>query len=44
MDSSSSVTSSIVQAMPRSHPWDPNVLLRGSENVKQPNEGNLKCC
>lgn len=31
---SASTTATITQAMPRSHPWDPNVLLRGSDSVK----------
>lgn len=28
-----SATHSITQAMPRSHPWDPSVLLRGTDHI-----------
>lgn len=44
MDSSSSASSSyaITQALPKSHPWDPNVLLKGPElAVKHNNDGTF---
>lgn len=44
METSTSASSSyaITQALPRAHPWDPNVLLKGPEHVKN-NDGSSKC-
>lgn len=33
-ENSTATTHNLTQAMPRSHPWDPNVLLRGVDSAK----------
>lgn len=38
-NASATSTHSITQAMPRSHPWDPSVLLRGVDIVSKHNDG-----